>query len=200
MLNEENAVLAGKQAKVLATSQISEAIRLAGKGRNGKRNQAMVLLSVRAGLRAAEIAGLTWQMVSDAQGGIGHSIELQDYAAKRRSGRTIPMHPDVRACLVQLRRADNDEDGPIFRSQRGGAIAAHCLVNWFRALYARLGYSGCSSHSGRRTFITRAAKLIYRAGGSLRDVQQLAGHRSIDQTQAYIDGDTQAKRRLVALL
>lgn len=192
--------MAGKQAKVLSLSQISEAVRLAGKGRNGKRNQAMVLLSVRAGLRAAEIAGLTWQMVSNAQGGVGHSIELQDCAAKKRSGRTIPMHPDIRARLLRLRRADKDADGPIFRSQRGGAISPHSLVNWFRALYAGLGYAGCSSHSGRRTFITRAAKLVYRAGGSLRDVQQLAGHRSIDQTQAYIDGDTQAKRRLVALL
>ncbi len=110
------------------------------------------------------------------------------------------MHPDIRARLLRLRRADKDADGPIFRSQRGGAISPHSLVNWFRALYAGLGYAGCSSHSGRRTFITRAAKLVYRAGGSLRDVQQLAGHRSIDQTQAYIDGDTQAKRRLVALL
>jgi integrase len=192
--------MAGKQAKVLSLSQISEAVRLAGSGRNGKRNQTIVLLSVRAGLRAAEIAGLTWQMVSDAQGGIGHSIELQDCAAKMRSGRTIPMHPDVRLCLVRLRRLEEAPVGPIFRSQRGGAISAHSLVNWFRAHCARLGYSGCSSHSGRRTFITRAARLIYRAGGSLRDVQELAGHRSIDQTQAYIDGDTQAKRRLVALL
>lgn len=192
--------MAGRQAKVLAATQISGALRQAGKGRNGARNRLVFLLSVKAGLRAGEIANLTWQMVVDAQGGIGHSIELQDYAAKKWSGRTIPMHPDIRACLLRLRRVDKDTDGPLFRSQRGGAISAHSLVNWFRALYARLGYSGCSSHSGRRKFITRAARLIYRAGGSLRDVQQLAGHQSIDQTQAYIDGDTRAKRRLVALL
>jgi hypothetical protein len=38
------------------------------------------------------------------------------------------------------------------------------------------------------------------AGGSLRDVQQLAGHRSIELTQADIEGHTRAKRRLVNLL
>ena len=74
------------------------------------------------------------------------------------------------------------------------------VVNWFPQLYRELGLAGCSSHSGRRTFITNAARVVFKAGGSLRDVQQLAGHRSIEQTQAYIDASARAKRRLVALL
>jgi site-specific recombinase XerD len=37
-------------------------------------------------------------------------------------------------------------------------------------------------------------------GGSLRDVQQLAGHASIDMTQRYIEGSTSAKRALVNLI
>src|SRR5213080_2234938 len=59
---------------------------------------------------------------------------------------------------------------------------------------------GCSSHSGRRTFITRAARKVSQVGGSLRDVQELAGHTSLAMTQRYIEGDTEAKRKLVALL
>ena len=53
--------------------------------------------------------------------------------------------------------------------------------------------------TGRRAFTTNAARLVFKAGGSLRDVQQLAGHRSIEQTQAYIDGSARAKRRLIEL-
>jgi hypothetical protein len=74
-------------------------------------------------------------------------------------------------------------------------MAALSIVVWFKRAYAYVGLEGCSSHSGRRTFITRAARLVYEAGGSLRDVQLLAGHRSIQTTQRYIDGDTGAQRK-----
>ena len=74
------------------------------------------------------------------------------------------------------------------------------MVNWFVALFAEIGAEGCSSHSGRRTFITHAARNAHRAGASLRDVQLLAGHRSITVTQGYIDGDSDAQRRLVRSL
>ena len=74
------------------------------------------------------------------------------------------------------------------------------LVNWFIALFGEIGFDGCSSHSGRRTFITQTAWLTHQAGGSLRDVQLLAGHRSLMTTERYIDGDSHAQRRLVSLL
>jgi integrase len=48
-------------------------------------------------------------------------------------------------------------------------------------------------------FITRTAKKIVEAGGSPRDVQELAGHTSLSTTQRYIQGDTVAKRRVVDL-
>ena len=55
-------------------------------------------------------------------------------------------------------------------------MRANSIVNWFVAMFANLGVEGCSSHSGRRTFITAATKNVHRAGGSLHDVQMLAGH------------------------
>jgi integrase len=74
------------------------------------------------------------------------------------------------------------------------------IVNWFANAYRAIGLQGCSSHSGRRTFITRAARLVHHAGASLRDVQLMAGHRSIQTTQRSIDGDTDAQRKLVSLI
>jgi integrase/recombinase XerD len=79
-------------------------------------------------------------------------------------------------------------------------MTALSIVVWFNRAFQTIGLKGCSSHSGRRTFITRAARVVHHAGGSLRDVQLLAGHRSILTTQQYIDGDTDAQRKLVSLI
>lgn len=191
--------MAGKQAKILTSGQLRLAMAEAGRSRHGRRDQAMLLLSVKAGLRAGEIAGLTWPMVETSDGHLGDRIELRDGIAKMGSGRMIPLHPDLRQVLMRLRR-HRGPSGYVIESEHGGPLRASSVVNWFIAFYGELGFAGCSSHSGRRTFITRAARLVHRVRGSLRDVQQLAGHRSIEQTQRYIDGDSHAKRRLVALV
>src|SRR5262245_8542807 len=119
--------------------------------------------------------------------------------AKNCSGRLIPLHQLLSDALIML-LADSDGTGPVIRSERGGPMTPLSIVNWFRGAYQALGVQGCSSRSGRRTFITHAARLVHAAGGSLRDVQLLAGHRSIQNIQAYIDGDTDVQRRLVSLL
>jgi integrase/recombinase XerD len=191
--------MAGKQAKILSNDQVNDLLYYADRSRYPSRNRPIVLLSVKAGLRAAEIANLTWDMVVDPAGDVGHVIELRDWAAKKKSGRTIPLHNDLRAALIAW-HAETVADGPVIRSERGGAVLPLSIVVWFNRAYAALSLRGCSSHSGRRTFITRAARLSSKAGGSLRDVQLLAGHRSIQTTQRYIDGDSDVQRRLVSLI
>jgi integrase/recombinase XerD len=138
-------------------------------------------------------------MVLDPTGDISSVIELRDVAAKNGSGRLIPVHPDLRQALVTYRHLSTGI-GPVIRSERSGAMTPLSIVVWFNRAFRNVGLTGCSSHSGRRTFITRAARLVHKAGGSLRDVQLLAGHRSIQTTQRYIDGDTDAQRKLVSLI
>jgi integrase len=191
--------MAGKQAKILSNDQIEELLFFASCTRHPARNRLVVLLSIKAGLRAAEIANLTWDMVVDPSGEVGNVIELRDWAAKKKGGRIIPIHADLRIALVAW-RTGRTPIGAVIESERGGPMRPLSIVIWFDRAYRTLGLQGCSSHSGRRTFITRAARLVPKAGGSLRDVQLLAGHRSIETTQRYIDGDSDIQRRLVALL
>lgn len=191
--------MAGKQAKVLTEGQLSAALKATRKTRYPARDKAMLLLSAKAGLRAAEIAGLTWAMLIDANGRLADHIALSNHIAKKGSGRSIPMHPRLKAALAPLQRQAKGQ-GHVIKSERGEAMSPGGVVNWFRAFYAKLGLQGCTSHSGRRTFITLAARRVARAGGSIRDVQMLAGHRSLKHTQGYIETDSVAQRRLVHLL
>jgi integrase len=167
--------------------------------RHPLRNSVIVLLSAKAGLRAGEIANLTWDMVLGPTGQISGIIELHDHAAKKRSGRCLPMHRDLRSALADLRAVAAHSEY-VVTSERGGPIKALSIVVWFNRAFKNIGLKGCSSHSGRRTFVTRAARIVHKAGGSLRDVQLLAGHRSILTTQRYIDGDSDAQRKLVAMI
>ncbi len=194
----------GKRAKILNCKQENAIQRHLETTRYSERDLTMFLLSMKAGLRAAEIAALTWAMVTDANGQVGDSIALEDKATKgKKAGRDIPLHPDLRGALRTLldaRGSNVRPEWPVIHSERGRGLSGASVAVWFHRLYSDLGLEGCSSHSGRRTFVTRAAKKCFEAGGSLRDVQQLAGHSHLATTQRYIEGDSEAKRRLVFMI
>ena len=194
----------GKQAKVLSPGDQRRLLSAARHGRLPERDRVMTLLAMRAGLRACEIAGLTWAMVLEPQGRLAPMIEVRSTIAKRGTGRRVPMHPQLAKALLELRYQLPPEEvvpeAPVVRSLKGGPMRPNSVVNWFIAKSRAAGLEGCSSHSGRRTFITNAARAVHRAGASLRDVQMLAGHRSIETTQGYIDGSSEAQRKLVSLI
>ena len=122
----------GKQAKVLAPRDVTDLLAFAECSRHPLRNRVMVLLSAKAGLRAGEIGGLTWDMVLDASGQISKAIELRDHAAKKGSGRVIPMHPALADALSAWRAASTEWSGHVVRSERGGPMAALSIVVWFK--------------------------------------------------------------------
>ena len=196
----------GKQAKTLTKAQVDVVTAFLLTRRHGLRNQTMFLLSVRAGLRAKEIANLKWVMVLGADGNVGDAIHLTDDASKGKSGRIVPLNKQLRSHLVKLlevarvERHFGSETSFVVTTERSARTSAQAVVNMFKRWYAELGLLGCSSHSGRRTFITNAAKKISTVGGSLRDVQMLAGHSSLAVTQRYIEGDSSARRKVVELV
>lgn len=196
----------GKQAKTLNKKQIDQLLWYVSTLRHAQRNEIVVLLSVRAGLRAKEIAGLKWAMLTDADGEIGDSIRLTDVASKGRGGRIIPMNTQLRLKLqdwleVAAKKCGFDiASSHVITTERSARTQAQAIVNMFATWYVETGLVGCSSHSGRRTFITNAARQITTVGGSLRDVQMLAGHSSLAVTQRYIEGDSEARRKIVDLV
>ena len=188
-------------AKVLELADVRLMLEHVRVHRYPERNRVMILLSFKAGLRACEIAGLTWPMVLASDNRVGAQISVAGVIAKGHSGRVIPMHAELRRALSQLhKREGRPNQGPIARSERSKHMTAGSVVNWFGCLYRQLDLVGCSSHSGRRTFITNSARLLAKTGGSLRDIQELAGHRAITTTERYIQGNRDAQRKLISLL
>lgn len=188
-------------AKVLEPAELRRVLKHVQHTRHPTRNLAMVLLSFKAGLRACEIAGLTWPMVLTGAGKLGTTVNVSRHIAKQGRGRRVPMHPELTAALAKLHvGAGRPREGPVICSERQRHMTARSVVNWFRDTYAEIGLEGCSSHSGRRTFITRSARMLARTGGSLRDIQEMAGHQALTTTERYIAGDRDAQRKLVALV
>lgn len=195
----------GKQAKILSDKQQNLTMAHLETTRYPLRNKIIFLLSFKEGLRAKEISKLAWSMVCNSDGKIADVINLSNNASKGKySGRIIPMHKELKALLAEmLAEKQNDEyfslDKPVIATERGEHTTPQVIVNFFYHLYKTIGFNGCSSHSGRRTFITNAAKHISLVGGTLNDVRLLAGHSSLATTQRYIAYDTEAQRKIVEM-
>ena len=105
-------------------------------------------------------------MIADADGEIADSIHLTDIASKGRSGRIIPINMRLRLKLqdwlqdAAKQRGFDIVSSHVITTERSARTQAQAIVNMFATWYSDVGLLGCSSHSGRRTFITNAARKI----------------------------------------
>src|SRR5260370_18625163 len=88
------APLQGKQAKMLSPTQKRTILGYLATTRYPLRDRVMFLLSLKAGLRAKELASLIWAMVTDAAGQVTEVMHVPNRASKGKTGgRTIPLRP-----------------------------------------------------------------------------------------------------------
>lgn len=191
-----------KQAKILNSGQQKAVLNFLEKTRSPVRNKVIFLLSVKAGFRAKEIASLTWTMVCDSDGSIADCISLTNQASKGKGGGIVWLNKELKDALNDLKATQwiVDQNKYVIPSERSERMSAQAIVNLFAYWYQQLGFEGCSSHSGRRTFITNAARKISGVGGSIKDVQMLARHSSLTMTQRYIEADVEAMKKVVELV
>ena len=196
----------GKQAKTLSRIQVKMISEYFLTNRYGLRDQTIFFFSVKAGLRAKEIAHLKWSMVMNSDGSVGDYLNLPSSSSKGNGGRVVPLNKDLKRNLVEMLeehqtyKVFNLSTSSIVRTERSKSTTPQSIVNMFQKWYQKLGLIGCSSHSGRRTFITETSKKISLVGGSLRDIQMMVGHSSLQTTQRYIDWDSESQRKVVDLL
>ncbi len=192
----------GKQAKILTDKQQKVVLGFLSKTRHPTRNELIFLFSFKAGLRAKEISAIQWNMICNNEAEIDDFIKLENKSAKGKSGRIIPMNKELKAKLEEYKNklSKVDMDDCIIRTERSKSTSAQVIVNFFQKLYKDMGYEGASSHSGRRNFVTQCARKITSVGGSLKEVQMLAGHSNLQTTARYIQHDNQAMKKVVDLV
>lgn len=168
--------------------------------RHPERNTCMFLFSVTLGLRAIEISGLDWHMLLDTEGNpVKDKISIPCTITKGKSkNRTLHISSfTAKAIKTHYENNFKSKNMPVFLSERGKRISPNYVAHWFLSSYKKAGIVGCSSHSGRRTFITRVARVINLHHGSILDVMQMAGHFSVRTTQTYIESNEMAKMSAV---
>jgi integrase len=83
----------GKQAKVINLAMLKRMLRHVSHSSHPARDRAMVMLSMKAGLRACEIAGLDWSMVLDAQGRVSGTSTSATSSPRSAAGDGFPCTP-----------------------------------------------------------------------------------------------------------
>ena len=187
-----------RQAQTLNEAQLRRVIQYCRSRRHPTRDETIILTSFYAGLRAKEIAALTVGNVFDEVGAVRTQFILSASQSKGGKTRTVYLNQRLRRALAEYAAAISTTDPlrALFASQKGGHFSANTMCQLFLDIYKAVGLKDASSHSGRRTYITRLAN----KGVGVRLLAELAGHSHISTTQRYIDVNSEQLSEAVELL
>ena len=187
-----------RQAQTLNDAQLRRVIQYCRSRRHPLRDETIILTSFYAGLRAKEIAALTVGNVFDEAGDVRTQFILTAEQSKGGHTRTVYLNQRLRRAMQEysasIRTAKPHH--ALFTSQKGGHFSANTMCQLFLDIYKAVGLKDASSHSGRRTYITKLAN----KGVGVRLLAELAGHSHISTTQRYIDVNAEQLSEAVELL
>lgn len=156
------------------------------------RRRATITLMALAGLRRAEVVGLTKDALVERSDGF--SLRFSGKGGKTR---TVPLSSAAHPALVEWLavRVRVPTTAPyVFVTTAGNGVDPQQVKRDCQKLGERIGTRyKLTPHVLRRTFATRAL----RASGDIRAVQVLLGHASIQTTEVYTHVDQDGLRALV---
>jgi integrase/recombinase XerD len=172
------------QARVLNHQELRRVLDHVATRRHSARNRVMLLLTHYAGMRVAEVAALRINDVLNDSGTIKAEIRLMPDQTKGKHARTVYLNERMQKELAQYIKVlkIRDASKPLFYTQKKDGFSANSLTQYFFYLYRAVGLEGCSSHSGRRSFLTGLAN----RGIAIHLLKSLAGHRNISTTATYL--------------
>ncbi len=188
-----------KQAKVINEAEMKRLLAVIDAGKHSERNRCAVMLSYNAGMRVGEIAALTIGDVFDGDGNPRDQILLKAAYTKGNHARTVFVSKRLEKELTRFCKSIGEmptTDKPLLMTQKSGPFSPNTLCQLFGQLYGKAGIDGATSHSGRRSFITKLAH----SGISAKVIMTLAGHKHLSTTQRYIDVNDEMMREAVEVV
>lgn len=178
MLTVKSPVHRPDQIQPFSEEQVTDLLRASKKGRNPKRDEALIMFMLDTGVRASELCGISLDhldIVNRKVIVLGKGNKHRAVFFGRETGRTL---------WAYVREEGIEGNSPLFRSERGG----HLTRSGLRQLFERLGHEAnieatrCSPHTLRHTF----AVMFLRAGGSVFSLREMLGHTDLSMTNRYV--------------
>ena len=198
-----------KQARTLDDKELNLLLLYINTRKHAARDRLIVLLTHWAGMRIGEVAALKLKDVLEIDGTVKQEINLTAEMTKGKFGRAVVLADKLRKEIMAYvkTRFDSKElialaysdlyNKPLLVTQKRDGFNANTLCYTMHMLYKDAGFlDGCSSHSGRRSFLTNlSAKSV-----PLKVLMELAGHRQAQTTMRYINVTSDMKRAAVELV
>lgn len=187
----------------MTSSEFKRLVTIAKNAQYSYRNVAIVYCSFGLGLRAKEIASLKISDIFDEDLNILEEVNLTRSMTKGEKQRHIYIHHPkiIEALNIHIHTLKEKQSmhfkyqSHLFTTQCKSKFTPDAMQKWFSRLFAKAGIKGASSHSGRRTFITR----LIEQGADIKAVSNLAGHSSITTTAGYVDSNPDRLKRIANL-
>lgn len=182
------------KAKILSVEEIQ---RLFTKGLLTTRDRALCAVLLYTGCRIQEAITLKIADVYDRTGALRPELVIRKGNTKGKlATRTIPVLDDLRHFLEQF-GLPVSHDKFLFPGRNGqGHLHVDYAAILLRRAFRQAGIEGASTHSFRRTALTRMSN----AGIPLRVIQEISGHRNLEQLQRYLEVEPDQVRGAIASL
>jgi len=208
--NENNTLLEEemKQARTLNDKELNLLLLYINTRKYAERDRCMLLMTYWAGMRIGEVAATKIKDVLASDGTIKQEVNLTAEQTKGKYARTVVLNEKLRKELMAylLTRFSKQDliaiqysatkEKALFSTQKSEGFNANTACYHFHMLYKNAGLEGCSSHSGRRSFLTELSSKSV----PLKVLMELAGHRQAQTTMRYVNVTQDMKRAAVELI
>ncbi|PHJ65013.1 integrase [Nostoc linckia z7] len=167
------------KAKVLTQQEIQL---IFSRGLDNGRDRTIFGICLFSAARIREACTLLTSDIYTSKGQVrSHFIIRKSNTKGKLATRSIPVIEDLRRLLIKYQPLAGDNY--LFPGRSNGHISHDSAARILRTACQQVGIEGASTHSFRRTALTQMSN----AGVPLRVIQEISGHRSLEQLQRYLE-------------